>query len=92
MSEVEKVEIHGIEALKRSANQPDSTNGWNLELRTKARMVGSLLDKPWDNFTEEEPTTVQEVWKFYQGETLVYTITLNYSDATKARLTDGARS
>lgn len=90
--ENDKVEIHGIEVLKRAANQPDTTNGWNLELRTLSRISGSLIDKPWNNFTEDEPDTKTEVWKFYNDTTLVCTITLNYFDSTKARLVSGSKA
>lgn len=98
MSEVEVVNIHGIEALKRSANQPDPNNKWNLEIRTKTRgtvsLEGLLAGVSWDWFARTLTNPTKETFNFYSGGsggTLVATIELNYTDSTLSTILDGGR-
>lgn len=43
----------------------------------------------YDNFTQDQ-TTLTDVFKFYDGVTLLRTITLTYTDASKETLASGA--
>lgn len=40
----------------------------------------------YDNGTVDYPTTTQEIYRFYEGSVLIRTITVNYTDSTKANI------
>lgn len=61
----------------------------------KVKSVSDLIDKPYDYVAVTYPLTTREVYTFKtggSGGTTVYTITINYSDATKVNITNVART
>lgn len=83
---------HGLEAIRKSAHQVD---GSSIEYKLKVFNVAGMVSETYDYFSVAYPTTTQEVYTFKtggSGGTTVCTITLNYTDATKANLSNGAKT
>lgn len=57
----------------------------------RVNVIGSALDVVWDSFTVDYPSTTQEVYSFFSASSLVKTITLNFTDATKENLSSGSK-
>lgn len=59
------------------------------------RVSGSLVQSGYDSIAVTYPSGTQEVYAFYSGGlsgTLVSTVTVNYTDSTKANLLNVVRS
>lgn len=75
---------HGLEAIRKSTI-PTGTSG-EYKIRTAAgdSLLGGVT---FDAYTVEYPTATQEIYKLRTGGisgTIVRTITINYTDATKS--------
>ena len=67
-------------------NSSDQEGRRALHVRQTA---GKLVTKPFDYVAASYPTTTQEIYQFYlggSGGTLQSTVTINYTDATKANI------
>lgn len=82
------VRDHGIEALRKSAVAIDADT---YQLRTV--ISSSLVGVYYDSFAVTYPTATQEVYTFKTGGlagTTVKTVTINYTDSTKAFILNAA--
>ena len=87
------VKDHGLEAIRKSAAQV--TSGDNSEFKIKTFNVSGMLSESYDYVAVSYPLTTQEVYVFKSGGsggTTVATVTINYTDATKANISDVAKT
>lgn len=76
------VQDHGLEAIRKSTVAITTAE---YQLRTV--MSSSLVNVAYDAFAVTYPSATQEVYTFKSGGlagTTVKTVTINYTDATKA--------
>ena len=64
------------------ANDPQSDGRRAL----RVNVTSPTVPGDYDNGSVTYPTPTQEIYKFYKGATLLKTITMNYSDASKSDL------
>lgn len=53
---------------------------------------GTLVSEHYDSITQTHPSSTQDQFKYWLGALLVATVTLTYSDATKADLLSAVRT
>lgn len=84
---------HGLEAIRKSTHPV--TSGDLSEYKIKTFNVSGMLSETYDYVAVTYPTTTQEVYAFKtggSGGTTVATVTINYTDTTKAFLLNVAKT
>ena len=68
--------------FNRADNQADVYDK-NGNLAKAQRTFNTILSSDWDSFTVAYPDTTTEVYSFKDGLTVIKTVTIVYTDATK---------
>ena len=55
------------------------------------RTFKSILSSDWTSFTVAYPDTITEIYSFKDGNTVIKTVTVVYTDATKANISSAIR-
>jgi len=84
---------HGIEALRKAASLVTSGDTTETKLRTFS--VSGMLSETYDYLSVNYATATQEIYTFKtggSGGTTVATLTVNYTDSTKANVSNVAKT
>ena len=84
---------HGIEGLRKALSLV--TPGDTSETKLKTFSVSGMLSETYDYVSVNYATATQEIYTFKtggSGGTTVATITINYTDSTKANLSNVAKT
>jgi hypothetical protein len=87
------VHDHGLEAIRKASSVVTSGDTTEYKLRTFS--VSGMLSESYDYVSVGYPISTQEVYTFKTGGaggTTVATITINYTDATKANISNVAKT
>lgn len=87
------VQDHGIEALRKAASLVTAGNTTETKLRTFN--VSGMLSETYDYLSVNYATATQEIYTFKtggSGGTTVATLTINYTDSTKANISNVAKT
>jgi hypothetical protein len=84
---------HGLEAIRKSTHPV--TAGNNSEYKIKVFNAAGMISETYDYVSVNYATATQEIYTFKtggSGGTTVATITINYTDSTKANLSNVAKT
>lgn len=87
------VHDHGLEAIRKASSLVTAGDTTEYKLRTYS--VSGMLSEGYDYVAIAYPTSTQEIYTFKtggSGGTTVATITINYTDATKANISNVAKT
>jgi hypothetical protein len=76
--------------FNRADNQADVYDK-NGNLAKCVRTFDSVLQSDWTSFEVAYPDTITEIYTFYDGETAIKTVTIIYTDDTKAFISSATR-
>lgn len=57
-----------------------------MKTLSSIEVVNTAVPVDYDNGSVSYPSTTQEIYRFYEGAVLLRTITINYTDITKANI------
>jgi hypothetical protein len=77
--------------FNRADNQADVYDK-NGNLAKCVRTFDSVLQSDWTSFEVAYPDTTTEIYSFKDGDTVIKTITVVYTDATKDYIASATRS
>lgn len=83
------VEDHGLEAIRKSAHEV--TVGNKSEYKLKTFNATGMISETYDYVSVNYASATQEIYTFKtggSGGTTVATVTINYTDSTKANLSN----
>lgn len=87
------VEDHGLEAIRKAT--VEVTSGSKAEYKLRTFGVSGLLSETYDYVSVNYASATQEIYTFKtggSGGTTVATVTINYTDSTKANLSNVAKT
>lgn len=90
MSQVDVVYDYGIECIRKSSVIHNSSKPVEYSLRTFN--VNSIGLSPYDTIYVSYPLPTQEIYYFLNAGTTVTTVTLDYTNSTKADLLSAVKS
>jgi hypothetical protein len=76
--------------FNRADNQADVYDK-DGSLAKAQRTFDSVLASDWTSFEVTYPDTTTEIYTFYDGETAIKTVTIVYTDDTKAFISSATR-